>query len=75
MATELGAVHPTQDLINRVIELQHRLENFKPLLGKYVELKVEYNNTAKKVDDARTAVMALVAEFDHVPRDDRVLGA
>jgi hypothetical protein len=51
------------------------MENFKPLLGKYVELKVEYNNTAKKVDDARTAVMALVAEFDHVPRDDRVLGA
>ena len=62
----MSTTHPAQDLINRAIELQHRLEDFKPNIRNNWEVKREYDNATIKVADARTAIMALVAEFDKV---------
>jgi hypothetical protein len=61
---EGGEIHPAKDLIYRVIDLQRRLEDFRPNVRNNVHVLKEYDIAMSKVTDARTAIMALVAEFN-----------
>jgi hypothetical protein len=64
MSTSADFVHP-QQLIDQVIELQRKLEDFKSNCRGNQIVLTEYESAAKNVTDAREAIMRLIAVFDH----------
>lgn len=63
MSTNSQSVNPVQDLVDRVIELQRRLGDLKPNI-RSSRVQREYDNTTTRVDDTRTAIMALASVFE-----------
>lgn len=63
MSTNSQSVNPVQDLIDRIIELQRRLEDFRPNV-RNTRVQREYDNATTRVADTRTSIMALAAVFN-----------
>lgn len=53
-----------QDLINHVLELQHKLEDSKKEIGKNQQVQQQYEEALAKVKDARESINRLAAVFN-----------
>lgn len=63
MPNNSPAISPFKDLLDRVNELQQRLEDLEPSI-RQVRVRSQYENARTKVADARSAIMALVNVFE-----------
>ena len=52
-----------QDLLDRIIEIQRRLEDFGPNVHND-RVQSQYEHSRTKIADAKTAIMGLVDVFD-----------
>ena len=58
MSSNSQSVNPVQDLLDRVIELQRRLEDLEPNIRNN-RVRSQYENVRTKLADAKSAVWAL----------------
>jgi hypothetical protein len=63
MSTNSQSVNPVQDLLDRVVELQQKLEDLGPSI-RNTRVQSQYENTRTKVADARSAIMAFANVFE-----------
>ncbi|MGI8831231.1 MAG: hypothetical protein ACR2IS_01190 [Nitrososphaeraceae archaeon] len=59
MSTNSQSVNPVQDLLDRIIEIQRRLEDLGPNVRSN-RVQGQYEHARTRVADARSAIMALV---------------
>ena len=57
MSSNSQSVNPVQDLLDRVTDLQRRLEDLEPNIRNN-RVQSQYENVRKKLDDAKSAVWA-----------------
>ena len=58
MSSESQSVNPVQDLLDRVTELQHVLEDLEPNIRNN-RVQSQYENVRTKLADAKSAIWAL----------------
>jgi hypothetical protein len=63
MSTNSQFVNPVQDLLDRINEIQRRLEDFGPRIHND-RVQGQFDHVRTKIADARTAVIGLVNIFD-----------
>ena len=63
MSTNSQSVNPVQDLLDRINDIQRRLEDLGPSVHND-RVQGQFDHVRTKIADARTAVMALVDVFD-----------
>jgi hypothetical protein len=63
MSTNSEFVNPVQDLLDRINEIQRRLEDLGPSIHND-RVQGQFDHVRTKIADARTAVMALVDVVD-----------
>ncbi len=65
MSSNSQSVSPVQDLLDGIIELQHRLEDLEPKVhGNRV--KSQYENVRTKLADSKSAIWALGVTLDRL---------
>ncbi len=57
------SVNPAQDLLDRIIEIQRRIEELGPSVHND-RVQSQYEHVRTKIADTKTAIMALVDVFD-----------
>jgi hypothetical protein len=63
MSSNSNSVNPVQDLLDRIIDLQRRLEDFEPNIRNN-RVKSQYENVRTKLADAKSAMWALGTVID-----------
>jgi uncharacterized protein with GYD domain len=63
MSTNSQSVNPVQDLLDRINEIQRRLEDLGPSVHND-RVQGQFDHVRTKIADARTAVIGLVNIFD-----------
>jgi predicted helicase len=63
MSSNFNSVNPVQDLLDRIIDLQRRLEDFEPNIRNN-RVKSQYENVRTKLADAKSAMWALGTVID-----------
>jgi hypothetical protein len=58
MSSDPQFTSPVQDLLDRIIELQHRLEELEPKIRSN-RVKSQYENVRTKLADSKSAIWAL----------------
>ena len=63
MSNNSQSVNPVQDLLDRIIEIQRRVEDLGPSVHND-RVQSQYEHARTKIADARTAIMGLVNVFE-----------
>jgi hypothetical protein len=65
MSFNSQSVSPVQDLLDGIIELQRRLEDFEPKIRSN-RVKSQYENVRTKLADSKSAIWALGVALDRL---------
>jgi hypothetical protein len=65
MSSDSQSTGPVQDLLNGIIELQHRLEDLEPKVRSN-RVKSQYENVRTKLADSKSAIWALGVALDRL---------
>ncbi|MDQ3972222.1 MAG: hypothetical protein M3219_02210 [Thermoproteota archaeon] len=63
MSTNSQTVNPVQDLLDRIMELQRRLEDLEPNIRNN-RVRSQYENVRTKLADSKSAIWALGTVLD-----------
>ena len=65
MSSDSQTASPVQDLLDGIIELQHRLEEIEPKVSSN-RAKSQYENVRTKLADSKSAIWALGVALDRL---------
>ncbi len=65
MSSDSQTASPVQDLLDGIVELQHRLEDLEPKVRSN-RAKSQYDNVRTKLADSKSAIWALGVALDRL---------